>query len=417
MGVGDFLLSTAASENARYLCAREIQDSIRDSVHPMLSDRISEIGLSSIYNVNDREILCKQTGTTFAFTGISKVTKDKLKSFWKIKRCWGEEAHAFTDESLKVLLPTIREAGSKIYFTYNRKMALDPVHALFMTYYTDMKTERLKCTVDGKAHYWKLHRCSEAVAVEINWNGNPFFPDVLEQERARDEANLPEDEYAHIWGGAPEPQPVGAIIARAVVMEAINRPADEVGEWSLGVDVARGGKDQVTISKKKGHTIFPIVKIKKLAAEHVRRIHQTGEAVLRVLESIPGLTENQRKQIEIKIDDTGVGGGLTDWLLERGYNAIGINFNQRAHNEDKFPNAISEMWFTFAEDVVRYTLPNDEELIEDLTNRAELPRDTRGRRRVEPKDNFKKRMGRSPDCADCVLLNCYEGVRVGVDFV
>ena len=48
---------------------------------------------------------------------------------------------------------------------------------------------------------------------------------------------------------------------------------------------------------------------------------------------------------KIVVDDTGVGGGVTDKLRDLGATVIPINFGAKARNRKKYPDIISEMWF------------------------------------------------------------------------
>ena len=51
-------------------------------------------------------------------------------------------------------------------------------------------------------------------------------------------------------------------------------------------------------------------------------------------------------------------------------------------------------------------MPDDLELIEDLAGRK-YEFDSKGRLRIESKDEFKKRFGRSPDKGDAFLMTWY----------
>ncbi len=107
--------------------------------------------------------------------------------------------------------------------------------------------------------------------------------------------------------------------------------------------------------------------------------------------------------IPIKIDDTGLGGGVTDRLKEFKAKVIPINFAEKATQDNDYDGIISEMWFEFP--VNEADIPEDEELINQLTQRL-YDYDRKGRRKVEPKSVFKERYGKSPDKADALLL-CY----------
>jgi len=109
--------------------------------------------------------------------------------------------------------------------------------------------------------------------------------------------------------------------------------------------------------------------------------------------------------MRIKIDDTGVGGGITDIMESRDYNVVPINFQQTANDPDKYPNMISEMWFEVARFIHEIAGPEDDRLKKELVNRKYLPElDKKGRRVVESKKDYKKRGFPSPDKADSFLL-------------
>lgn len=111
---------------------------------------------------------------------------------------------------------------------------------------------------------------------------------------------------------------------------------------------------------------------------------------------------------EILIDDTGVGGGLTDIMQHRRYDVVPINFHARAKDENLYPDTISECWFEVGKIVQEISCPNDKRLQSELANRKGFL-DRKGRRMVESKKDYKKRMnGRSPDKADAFLLAFYQ---------
>lgn len=170
---------------------------------------------------------------------------------------------------------------------------------------------------------------------------------------------------------------------------------DDTGSIAVGVDVARMGDDSSYFYKRKGQKI-----IDKASYNKTRLTYLADK-----LEEFVGFKKNL-EEVRIKIDDTGVGGGLTDIMIERGYkNIFPVNFNQKAQNPDLYINAISEMWFTCADLIESYAVPEDEELKAQLVNRRKLPLDSQGRRRVEKKEDYKKRFGgKSPDNGDAFLL-------------
>ena len=74
------LILMAASDPLRVLCAREVQKSMKDSVHRLLKDQIVALGLESDFDVLETEIRGRN-GSLFLFTGLQSHTVDSIKSF------------------------------------------------------------------------------------------------------------------------------------------------------------------------------------------------------------------------------------------------------------------------------------------------------------------------------------------------
>ena len=95
----------------------------------------------------------------------------------------------------------------------------------------------------------------------------------------------------------------------------------------------------------------------------------------------------------------------TDNLKRLGANVVPVNFGGSPKNRQKYTTCADEMWFEFP--VGEIEIPNDPQLMEELSGRK-YNYDKIGRRKVEAKDDFKKRYGRSPDKADALLLCFYK---------
>ena len=113
------------------------------------------------------------------------------------------------------------------------------------------------------------------------------------------------------------------------------------------------------------------------------------------------------KKLRIKVDDTGVGGGVTDILQADGYNIVPVNFGAEANEPDKYTNTVSEMWFEVGKIVHEIACAASDRLKAELVNRKQKALDKKGRRAVESKDDYKARGFRSPDEADGFLLAFY----------
>jgi len=171
----------------RILCTREVQKSIKQSVHKLLKDQIEALGLTAFYRVLENEIR-GVNGTEFSFSGLSDQTVDSIKSFEGCDIVWVEEAQSVSKRSWSVLIPTIRKDGSEIWLSFNPELETDETYDRFITNQPD-----------------------DAIIVDMNYTDNPWFPEVLERERLHAKASLPKSEYENIWEGKCLPAVQGAI--------------------------------------------------------------------------------------------------------------------------------------------------------------------------------------------------------------
>ena len=104
---------------------------------------------------------------------------DSIKSKARILICWVDEAENVSEMAWRKLTPTVREDNSEIWVTWNPEVEGSP---------TDLR--------------FRQNPPENSAIVELNYNDNPFFPDVLEQERLNDLARLDYATYAWIWEGA-----------------------------------------------------------------------------------------------------------------------------------------------------------------------------------------------------------------------
>lgn len=352
----------------RILCTREIQNTIKDSVHKVLADQIHKYVFNDYHITND-SIVNLVTGSEFIFKGL-RMNTNEIKSMEGIDDCWVEEAQSITKQSLDILIPTIRKSGSRILFTYNRFTELDPVHTRFVLN-APPKTYHAHINYDTMEKYGLL---TDEIKAEIEF----------------DRINNPEN-YAHIWLGEPISQSDQAVINRKDIMEAMSRTIEDDGQIELGVDVARMGDDRTVLWKRKG--------LKTLGYRSYTK-KRTTDIVALIEDFI-----DQDKTVQIKVDDTGVGGGVTDGLISLGYNVVAVNFGATPMDKNRYPNKISEMWFNFRDILGQIELPEDQDLLMELSTR-QWKQDIKGKRCIEGKLEYKKRGYRSPDIADSVVL-CY----------
>jgi len=185
------LLVMGMQGQLRIVCAREIQKSIKDSVHALLADLIHSHNLTDFYQVQEAVIRGKN-GTEFKFVGLKHNTRD-IKSLEGTDICWVEEAENVSNNSWEILIPTIRKEASEIWVSFNVKNPSDPTYQRFVVAQDD-----------------------DIIAKKVSWRDNPFFPEVLNKERLR-LASTDGEAYQHVWEGMPDTRRSGAVFAKQIV--------------------------------------------------------------------------------------------------------------------------------------------------------------------------------------------------------
>lgn len=185
--IADFLLIEGAKQKHRILCCREVQKSIKQSVHKLLSDRIAALGLGHFYQILETEIRGINS-TEFSFAGLLSHTVESVKSFEGATITWIEEAQTVSSFSLSILIPTVvRTSKPMVVMSMNPKLPSDAVYSQYV-----------------------LGDRDDTVVVQINYTDNKECPDELialaEQMKADDY-----DQYEHIWLGKPKEIADGAI--------------------------------------------------------------------------------------------------------------------------------------------------------------------------------------------------------------
>lgn len=189
----------SSSEPQRILCCREIQQSIRDSVHKLLRDQIDLLGFGGFIVQNDR--ILHTNGSEFLFKGLSGNVA-QIKSMEGIDVCWIEEAETITAQSWELLDPTIRKEGSEIWISFNPRYKDDVIYDKFITNTPD-----------------------NAIVKLLNFADNPHFPQVLRAQMEQMRRNDP-DLYRHIWLGEIKQNTSELVLAYKWACETFEAPKD-----------------------------------------------------------------------------------------------------------------------------------------------------------------------------------------------
>ena len=178
------------------LCGREYMNSLSDSSMEEVKQAIrSEPWLNNYYEIGDNFIRAKNRKVWYVFSGL-RHNLDSIKSKARILIAWIDEAESVSEIAWSKLIPTVREEGSEIWVTWN--------------------PER-----DGSATDKRFCKNppDNSMIVEMNYNDNPWFPSVLEEERLSDQSRLDSSTYAWIWEGAYLENSDKQVLANKYVVE------------------------------------------------------------------------------------------------------------------------------------------------------------------------------------------------------
>lgn len=160
----------------------------------------------------------------------------------------------------------------------------------------------------------------------------------------------------------------------------------------LGVDVARFGTDRSIMYHRQG--------------AHVRLLRDWGQKATTETAGIVAVAAREHMVASIQVDGTGVGGGVVDMLAQNGLPVVDMIVGAGARDPERFINARAE-WFWALR--MRFEAgdididPADDELAAQLAA-LRFTYDSRGRIKIESKDDMKKRGMPSPDRADAIML-------------
>lgn len=191
----DLIVATAIRKPGfRGLCCREVQKSLKESAKRLIEAKIEAHGLGKLFDVQETQIKTPGGGL-IVFAGLQDHTSESIKSYEGFDVAWVEEAQTVSDRSLNLLRPTIRTAGSELWFSWNPRRAVDAVDTMLRGPELPTGTQ----------------------VIRANWNDNPWFPAELEQER-QDCLRMQPGQYEHIWEGDYVTISSGAYFARALAI-------------------------------------------------------------------------------------------------------------------------------------------------------------------------------------------------------
>jgi phage terminase large subunit len=236
-----------AVQGKRVLCCREFQNSIAESVHSLVATLISDLGVPGFSVTRDR--ITHDSGGEFIFRGLSR-NIESVKSLHGVNVVWLEEAQTISEESLRVLTPTIREKGSYFLMCANPRSEADPFTITFLQ--GRFPQLRLHGTFEDELH----------TIVRCNYSENPYFPPELELERQRDKLMLSDAEYRHVWEGETLDEVDNSIILvdwfNAAIGLAEHVKVRPSGSRVVAHDVADSGPDAKAVVVRHGPVVLQL---------------------------------------------------------------------------------------------------------------------------------------------------------------
>lgn len=409
-GIAIFL---ADKYKLRFLCTRQIQNKIDESVYALLKIQIERFGLRHRFRILDNKIINRFTGSEFMFYGLWRHVSE-IKSLESIDVLWNEEAHGITEAQWEILEPTIRKEGSECWFIFNPTLVTDFVWRNFV--------------VDPPA---------DTIVRKINYDENGFLSKTMLNVIAAAKQRDPEV-FEHVYLGVPRTDDDQAIIKLSWVEAAIDAHKKlgfaPSGRKRIGFDVADSGADKCANVYRHGSVAYWADEWKAKEDELMKSCKRTYQAAA-------------ERGAEIVYDSIGVGASSGSKFAEineerkkeNPYNAQSISFSKfnagaGVHepddeyqpditNQDFFANLKAQAWWMVA-DRLRNTynavthgekLPVDELLsidgdcphLDKLKYELSTPKrdfDKNGRVMVETKKDLAKRDVPSPNIADAFIM-------------
>lgn len=419
-----FAVFLAANYHLKFLCARQFQNRISESVYTLIKDKVEASEFNGEFTFTKASIKHKVTGSEFLFYGIAR-NLSEIKSTEGVDILWLEEAHYLTAEQWEVINPTIRKKGSQIWLIFNPDEYMDFVYQNFV-----------------------VNPPAGTVVKEINFDSNPFLSDtmldVIHEAYRRDRKNA-----EHIYGGQVKMGQDKSVINLNYILASIDahkriaaldagKPNPRVWELAgpkrLGFDIADDGGDTNAVVEAHGNIatyceewegledqlLNSSSRVYNLAVERGADI--TFDTIGVGANAGPKFKElNESRKLSIKYEAFNAGGGIEN------PDAVFMKLPHTViKNKDHFANIKAQKWAEVAErfrktyevmeqgashpvdeliSIDTSTFP--EKLLGKLKQELSVPKkdlDGNGRFKVESKKDLKARGIKSPNIADAFIM-------------
>lgn len=224
----------AARYKLRFLCVRQIQNKIDESVYALLKIQIERFGLQNEFRILENKIISK-TGSEFMFYGLWRHITE-IKSIESIDILWSEESHALTQSQWEILEPTIRKEGSECWLLFNPSLVSDFVWRNFV-----------------------VNPPMNTLVRKVNFDENEFLSNTALQVIENHRIQHP-DTFEHIYLGEPRTDDDSSVIKTSWILAAIDAHKllvfGDDGQSRLGFDIADDGSDLCATVHRKGSIAY-----------------------------------------------------------------------------------------------------------------------------------------------------------------
>lgn len=408
-GMAAFL---ARNYSVRFMCLRQFQNRITDSVYTVVKQKIDEAGWRDEFDIGVSTIKHRETGSEFLFYGIAR-NIEEIKGTEGVDICWIEEGEGLTEDQWSIIDPTIRKEGSETWILWNPHLQTDFVQAKLPTLLGD-----------------------DCIIRHINYLDNPFLSGTARRKAERLKEADPEA-YEHIYLGIPLSNDDASVIKYSWIEAAIDAheklEIDMAGARAVGYDVADSGADKNACAIFDGGVCMDI-------DEWSAPEDELNESTRRAWSHV----HNGR----LIYDSIGVGAHVGSTLrtmrVRRPYHKFNAGgsvidpdkeYAPKITNKEKFENLKAQAWQDVA-DRLRNTYnavtkgqafdPSDlisisgnTEKLEQLKIELSTPRkrySKRGLDMVETKEEMAKRGVPSPNLADAFIMGACPHLSIGGNF-
>lgn len=418
-----FAIFLAANYTVKFLCMRQFQNKIKESVYAILCIQIERFGLKDEFDILASEIRHKTTGSSFHFYGIHRDIAE-IKGFEGADIGWIEEGEGLTAEQWEVIEPTLRKEGAECWILYNPRLVSDFV-------------EKFR------------HDPENGIIVRhINYDENQFLSNTMLRKIQRMKDADPE-QFEHIYLGVARKDDDDVVIKRSYIESAIDAHIklgiEAKGDCQIGYDVADGGKDLNSQVRRKGivaewgehwkgkedELLISCERVYHQAVLYKAKIRYDSIGVgascgAKFKEINEARTEEDYSFINVRYGKFVAGGKVIDpdeYYIEP--DSDGGSTEDGVTNKDFFENLKAQEWWKLADRfrntynaVIKGYKFQEHELISissDMPNLANLitelstPRrkfSKNGKVMVESKEDLRKREVDSPNDADA-FINAY----------